>query len=125
LIKELTNSFEERRKLSDTLSNIKERFYKFKQNKSLSLQRYHALFVAQVEVMEQVRITIEDEGHVQSIVTVNPGMVRNENDNSEEKKSLTAQFIRGTDKTYRGYPMHLRSSFLDQDDSYPQTLQQA
>jgi hypothetical protein len=44
LIKELAYSFEERRKLSDALCNRKEVFYNFKQEKNMSLQRYHALF---------------------------------------------------------------------------------
>jgi hypothetical protein len=46
LIKELTYSFEERRKLSDALCNIKETFYNFKQEKKMSLQKYQELFVA-------------------------------------------------------------------------------
>jgi hypothetical protein len=97
LIKELTYSFEERRKLSDALWDIKETFYSIKQEKNMSLQRHHELFVAQVEVMEQVGITIEDKSLVQSIATTNLWMVPNESDRLEaNEQSLAIRFIRGT-----------------------------
>jgi hypothetical protein len=41
IIKTLTYTFEERRKLADALCEIKEMFYSFRQGKHTSLQRYH------------------------------------------------------------------------------------
>ena len=61
IIKEVTYTFEERRNLADSLCDVKEHFYCFKQGRTMSLQRYHELFLAEVEVMEQVGITIEDD----------------------------------------------------------------
>jgi hypothetical protein len=76
--------------------------------------------------MEQVGITIEDKSLVLSIATTNLRMVPNENDRSEAKKqSLAIRFIQGSNEIYRGYLTHLRNSFLDQNDNYPNSLQQA
>jgi hypothetical protein len=61
IIKTLTYTFEERRKLADALCEIKEMFYSFKQGKHTSLQCYHELFLGQVEVLEEVGMTIPDE----------------------------------------------------------------
>ena len=52
--------------------------------------------------------------------------VPNENDRSEAKEqSLAIRFIRGSNKKYRGYLTHLRNSYLDHNDNYPNSLQQA
>jgi hypothetical protein len=61
IIKVLTYSFEDRRKQSDALSEIKEQFYSFKQGRNMSLQRYYELFLNQVEVLDEVGVTIADE----------------------------------------------------------------
>jgi hypothetical protein len=71
IIKTLTYTFEERRKLSDALCDIKEMFYSFRQGKHQSLQRYHELFLSQVEVLEEVGVTIPDESLVESIAAAN------------------------------------------------------
>ena len=126
LIKELTYTFEERRKLSDALCDVKEHFYSFKQGKNMSLQRYHELFLAQVEVMEQVGITIEDESLVESIAATNLRKTPNEIDRAAAREqALAIRFIRGTNDKYKGYLTHLRNSFLEQNDNYPSTLHQS
>jgi hypothetical protein len=61
IIKTLTYTFEERRKLADALCEIKEMFYSFRQGQHTSLQRYHELFLGQVEVLEEVCVIIPDE----------------------------------------------------------------
>ena len=71
IIKTLTYTFEERRKLSDALAEVKEQFYTFKQGKKMSLQWYHELFLGQVEVLDKVGITIADESLVTAIANVN------------------------------------------------------
>jgi hypothetical protein len=67
IIKMLTYTFEERRKLADVLCEIKEMFYSFWQGKHMSLQCYHELFLGQVEVLEEVGMSIPDESLVESI----------------------------------------------------------
>jgi hypothetical protein len=71
IINTLTYTFEERRKLADALCEIKEMFYSFHQGKHTSLQRYHKLFLGQVEVLEEVGVTIPDESLVESIAAAN------------------------------------------------------
>jgi hypothetical protein len=71
IIKTLTYTFEERRKLADALCEIKEMFYSFKQGKHTSLQCYHELFLGQVEVLEEVSVTIPDESLTESIAAAN------------------------------------------------------
>jgi hypothetical protein len=46
---------------------FKEMFYTFKQGKNTSLQRYYELFLRQVEVLEEVGVTIPDESLIQTI----------------------------------------------------------
>jgi hypothetical protein len=71
IIKTLTYTFEERRKLADALCEIKEMFYSFSQGKHTSLQRYHELFLGQVDVLEEVGVTIADESLTESIAAMN------------------------------------------------------
>ena len=71
IIKTLTYTFEERCKLADALCDMKEMFYSFCQGKNTSLQRYYELFLSQVEVCEEVGVTIVDESLVEAIVESN------------------------------------------------------
>ena len=54
LIRSLLHTFEERRKLADGLSDVKMAFYKLSQGKYMKLERYHKIFLAQVEVVDEV-----------------------------------------------------------------------
>jgi hypothetical protein len=71
IIKTLTYTFEERRKLANALCKIKEMLYSFCQGKHTPLQRYHELFLGQVEVLDEVGVTITDESLVKSIAAMN------------------------------------------------------
>jgi hypothetical protein len=71
IIKQLTYSFEERRFLADALTDVKENFYGFRQGRYMSLQRYHELFLAQVQVLDEVGMSIVDEALVNDIVVRN------------------------------------------------------
>jgi hypothetical protein len=80
IIKELTYTFEQRRNLSDALCDVKEQFYTFKQGRTMSLQHYHEFFLSQVEVLEQVGITIEDQSLIDAISANNLRNVPNDDD---------------------------------------------
>jgi hypothetical protein len=126
LIKEITYTLEEQRILSDALCDVKEQFYTFKQGRTMSLQRYHELFLAQAEVLDQVGVTIEDESLVEAIATNNLQQVPNDADRNEAREqALAVQFICGTNDNYKSYVSHLRNSFLEVNDNYPRTLHQA
>ena len=71
IIKTLTYTFKERHKLSDTLCDIKEMFYLFHQGRNTLLQRYYKLFLGQVKVCEEVRVTIVDESLVEAVAESN------------------------------------------------------
>ena len=58
LICSLLHTFEERRKLADGLSDVKMAFYKLHQGKYMKLERYHELFLAQVDILNEVGVTI-------------------------------------------------------------------
>jgi hypothetical protein len=126
IIKTLTYSFEERRKLADALSEIKESFYTFKQGKHMSLQRYYELFLNQVEVMEEVGITIADDSLINSIAAANQHEEPDEEDRvAAQEQALAVRFLRGTNSHHASYLTHLRNSFLDGYDNYPSTLHDA
>jgi hypothetical protein len=120
--KELTHTFKERRKLADALLDVKEQLYIFKQGKYISLQRYYELFLSQVEVMDQVGVTLEDQSLVEAIAISSGRQQPNDADRKESREqSLAMRFIRGTNKRHKNYLAHLRNSFLDGSDIYPET----
>ena len=127
IIKTLTYTFEERRKHADALSEIKEMFYSFKQGRHMSLQQYYELFLGQVEVLEEVGVTIADDGLARSIAAAKGrvGAPREEDWVSAREQALAIRFIRGTNSTHKSYLIHLRNSFLDASDYYPSTLHEA
>jgi hypothetical protein len=67
----LTYTFEEHHKLADALCEIKEMFYSLRQGRHASLQWYHKFFLSQVEVLEEVSVTIPDESLAESTTTAN------------------------------------------------------
>ena len=60
--------------------DVKEKFYKFYQGRHMMLERYHKLFLAQVEVLEEVGITIEDDALVMAVGEQNGRAVPNDDD---------------------------------------------
>jgi hypothetical protein len=90
IIKVLTYSFEERRKLSDALCEIKEAFYSFRQGKNMSLQRYYELFLNQVEVLDEVGITIADDSLITSIAAANEHEEPTEEDKTTAREQALA-----------------------------------
>jgi hypothetical protein len=78
----------------------------------MSLQRYHELLLAQVEVMEQVGVTIEDKCLVESIATGNLRNVPNEADRAAATEQVLAiRFTGGTNGRYKSYTTHVQNSF--------------
>ena len=67
IICSLPHTFEERRKLADGLSDVKMAFYKLRQGKYMKLEHYHKLFLAQVEVLDEVGVTIPDSALIQQV----------------------------------------------------------
>ena len=67
LICSLLYTFEERRKLADGLSDVKMAFYKLRQGKYMKLERYHEIFLAQVEMLDEVGGTIPDTTLIQHV----------------------------------------------------------
>jgi hypothetical protein len=95
IIKMLMYTFEEQCKLSDVLCNLKEMFYTFKQGKNMSLECYYELFVGQVEVLDEVGITIANKSLIQTIAAENGrGGALNDNDRQAAKEQAIAiQFV--------------------------------
>ena len=67
IICKLIHTFEEWRKLSDALADVKAIFYCLRQGKYMKLECYHKLFLAQVEVVNEVGITIPDQSQITSV----------------------------------------------------------
>ena len=92
----------------------------------MTLGQYHELFLVQVEVRDEVGITIEDEALVMEVAEQNGRAVPNDDDHSEARsQELTIRFIRGTKLHHKGYLHHLRNSYLDGTDNYPRTVHEA
>ena len=126
LIRSLLHTFEEHRKLADGLSDMKIAFYKLRQGKYMKLERYHELFLAQVDVLNEVGVTIPDTALVQHVAEQHGRGEPAEADHEEAKQiALTIQFIKGTNTSHKPYLSHLRNSYLDRLDMYPNTVQEA
>jgi hypothetical protein len=132
IIKQLTYSFEECRMLVDALTNVKENFYGFRQGRYMSLQRYHELFLAQVQVLDKAGVSIANEALVNQVAVTNgnigSGGEANPDDTdraSARELSLAMRFIRGANSNYKSYLTHLCNSYLDGNNIYPTTLHEA
>ena len=126
LIRSLLHTFEERRKLADGLYDVKTAFYKLRQGKYMKLERYHKIFLAQVEVLDEVGVTVADTALVQHVAEQHGRDEPVAADHEEANQiGLTIQFIKGTNASHRPYLTHLHNSYLDGLDVYPNTVQEA
>ena len=115
IIKTLLHTFEERRKLSDAICDIKEKFYAMKQGRNMSLQKYHDHYNALAQVLGEVGVNIADDALIEAIAVDNGRANAPIRDDREEAKqqALAIRFIRGTNAKHAGYITHLRNSYLD------------
>jgi hypothetical protein len=108
IIKQLTYSFEEHRFiLADALTDVKENFYGFRQGRYMSLQHYHELFLAQVQVLDEVGVSIADEALVNDVAFRNGNVgpdgraIPDDADRASSREmSLAIRFIRGANSNY-------------------------
>ena len=92
----------------------------------MMLECYHKLFLAQVEVLDEVSITVEDDALVAEVAQQYGREVANDDDCIEARsQELAIRFIRGTNANHKGYLRHLRNSYLDRRDNYPRTVHEA
>ena len=121
----LLHTFEERRKLADGLSDVKMAFYELRQGKFMKLKQYHEIFLAQVEVLDEVGVTIPNTALIQQVAEQQGRGVPTAADQAEAKQiALAIQFIKGTNASHKPYLSHLRNSYLDGLDVYPNTVQE-
>ena len=126
IIRSLIHTFEENRKLSNAILDVKEKFYKFYQGWHMTLEQYHELFLAQVEVLDEVGITIEDEALAVEVAAENGRVEPNDDDQREAwDQELAIHFIRRTNMHHKGSLRHLQNSYLDGTDNYPRTVHEA
>jgi hypothetical protein len=118
--------------LADALTDVKESFYGFRQGRYMPLQRYHELFIAQVQVLDEVGVSIADEALIKKIAETNGNVdpngdaVPTDTDRASARElSLELRFIRGANGNYKSYLTHLHNSYLDGNDYYPKTLHEA
>ena len=70
----------------------------------MKLECYHKLFLAQVEVINEVGITIPDESLITSIAEEHGQVDPNDNGHEEAKQmALAIQFICGTNSHHKEY----------------------
>ena len=79
----------------------------------MTLERYHELLFAQVEVLDEVSITVEDNTLVAEVAQQYRREVPNDDDRIEARsQELAIRFIQGTNKIHKGYLRNLRNSYL-------------
>ena len=88
--------------------DVKEKFYKFYQGKHMTLEQYHELFLVQMEVLDEVVITVEDPALVMEVAEQNGREVPNDDDHTKaQSQELAIRFIRRTNLHHKGYLCHL------------------
>ena len=126
LIRSLLYTFKERHKLADGLSDVKMAFYKLCQGKYMKLEWYHQIYLAQVKVLDEVGVSIPDTALIQQVAEQHGRGLQTAADREEAKQiALAIQFIKGTNANHKPYLSHLRNSYLDGLDVYPNTVQEA
>ena len=97
IIKAVTYTFEEQRKLADTLTDVKETFCSMRQGRNQSLQWYHELFTSQVEVMESVGCSIADKSLVNEVTAKDgrAGRATTDDIKTAKQQTLAIRFLRG------------------------------
>ena len=126
LIHSLLHTFEEYCKSANGLSDVKMAFYKLRQGKYMKLEQYHEIFLAQVEVLDEVGVSIPDTALIQQVAEQHGRGVPMAADREEAKQiALAIQFIKGTHANHKPYLSHLRNSYLDGLDMYPSMVQEA
>jgi hypothetical protein len=124
VIKTITYTFEDRRYLGDALLDVKEEFYRMHQGKHESLQKYYERFMNQVDVMNEVGVSVVDEAMCADVARANgrPG-APNDDDRAEAlERTLAMRFIRGGNIRFKTYLTELRHSALNGVTNYPATL---
>ena len=126
LIRSLLHTFEECQKLADSLSDVKMAFYKLRQGKYMKFEHYHEIFLAQVEVLDEVGVTVANIALVQHVAQQHGRDEPVAADHEEAKQiALSIQFIKGTNTSHKPYLTHLHNSYLDGLDVYPNAVQEA
>ena len=92
----------------------------------MKLERYHVIFLAQVEVLDEVGVTIPDTALIQHVVEQHGrGVPIAANHEKTKQMTLTIQCIKRTNASHKPYLSHLPNSYLDGLDVYPNTVQEA
>ena len=90
----------------------------------MRLERCHEFFLAQVDVMNEVGVTIPGTELLQHVAEQHGRGAPITADHEEAKQmALTMQFIKGTNASHKPYLSHPRNSYLDGLDVYPNTVQ--
>ena len=92
----------------------------------MKLECDHEIFLAQVEVLDEVGVTVADIALVQHVAQQHGRDEPVAADHEEAKQiELSIQFIKGTNASHKPYLTHLRNSYLHRLDVCPNTVQEA
>jgi hypothetical protein len=127
LIKQLTHTFEEQVFLPDATASVIRDFYGMQQRKSESLQAYHDRYLAHVQVLEEVGVSIVPSTVVDFVAGKNGriGFETSADVAEANELYLATCFLQSVGPKFTSYLRHLRDGFLDGQNLYPSTLQQA
>ena len=73
----------------------------------MTLEQYHELFLAQVEVLDEVSITIEDDTLVMEVGEHGRVVPNNDDRIEAQNQELAIWYIRGMNLHHKGYLWHL------------------
>ena len=126
IIKKLTYSFEDRRKLADALCEVKEGYYRMRKGEHKSLQDYHERFKNHMAMMEEVGASFANTTHIGEIALKNGRTTANSDDvDMAMKEAITVLFMRDSNKHHQAFLQELHNHNLNKQDWYPSTLSEA
>ena len=134
IVRSITHAFEDRTNRAHQIVKLKNKLKGFQQG-SLPLIHYHDQFLSRVEALKHLGATFYEQAVVEQVMTE-----RLEEDSDEEDEdnvptdedrekaaemSIAIMFLEGAHNRYKDYVSKLSNDFLQGEDKYPKTLQEA
>ena len=133
IVRSITHAFEDRTNKAHQIVKMKTKLMKFRQG-SLPLIQYHDQFLSRVEALKHVGATFYEQAVAEQVATN-----RNEEDEDEDvevevndadketatEMSIAIMFLQGAHSRYSDYMNSLSNKYLQGEDKYPKTLQEA
>ena len=125
IVRAITHAFEDRSKSIHQIVKLKKKLYGFTQG-NMALIQYHDMFLSRVQALKLLGATFTEDAIATEIANENGREDHNDADRAAASDmALALMFLEGAHSRYGDYLASLSNEYLQGDDRYPTTLQQA